>query len=133
VSFLPATVGAGYRRVRWQAISAISAPACSSSTAAGCADVYPAQPKPLKLHNPVLVRCVASGPSLVYQGSAGKREIALTFDDGPWGDPPTVDFVRMLAREHVPATFFEIGRQISGYDPGGAVERLMLADGDMIG
>ncbi|HEY2653316.1 MAG TPA: polysaccharide deacetylase family protein, partial [Solirubrobacteraceae bacterium] len=32
-----------------------------------------------------------------------------------------------------PATFFEIGRQIAPYDPGGAVERRMLADGDMIG
>ena len=39
----------------------------------------------------------------------------------------------MFEREHVPATFFEIGRQISTYDPSGAYERRMLADGDMIG
>jgi peptidoglycan-N-acetylglucosamine deacetylase len=133
VSFLPAAIGAGYRRVRWQAISAISPPACSSPIPSGCADVYPAQLEPLSLHHPVLVRCVASGPSLANQGPAGKREIALTFDDGPWGDPPSIDFVQMLAREHVPATFFEIGRQISEFDPRGAVERLMLSDGDMIG
>lgn len=134
-SFLPAAIGVGYRRLRWQAISGITAPICSASAtaSAGCAAVYPAAPERLKLHQPVLLGCVASGPSLVYQGRASDREIALTFDDGPWSDPPTMDFVRMLQREQVPATFFEIGRQISEYDPTGAVERLMLANGDMIG
>ena len=39
----------------------------------------------------------------------------------------------MLERDHVPATFFEIGEQISTYGQGGAIERRMLADGDMIG
>ncbi len=33
----------------------------------------------------------------------------------------------------MPGTFFEIGEQISTYGEGGAVERRMLADGDMIG
>ena len=33
----------------------------------------------------------------------------------------------------MPATFFEIGEQISTYGEGGAIERRMLADGDMIG
>ncbi|HZU61465.1 MAG TPA: polysaccharide deacetylase family protein, partial [Solirubrobacteraceae bacterium] len=60
-------------------------------------------------------------------------DIALTFDDGPWPDPPSIDFVRLLHRDHVPATFFEIGDQISQYDPTGSVERQMLADGDIIG
>jgi peptidoglycan/xylan/chitin deacetylase (PgdA/CDA1 family) len=44
-----------------------------------------------------------------------------------------MDFVRLLARESVPATFFEIGEQIPEYDPDGAAERAMLADGDIIG
>ena len=39
----------------------------------------------------------------------------------------------MLEHYHVPATFFEIGEQISTYGEGGAIERRMLADGDMIG
>jgi peptidoglycan/xylan/chitin deacetylase (PgdA/CDA1 family) len=69
----------------------------------------------------------------VFHGPSTVHEIALTFDDGPWPDPPTSDFVNLLAREHVPATFFEIGDQISEYDAHGTVEREMLADGDMIG
>ncbi|MFZ0376487.1 MAG: polysaccharide deacetylase family protein [Solirubrobacteraceae bacterium] len=44
-----------------------------------------------------------------------------------------MDFVNLLARYRVPATFFEVGNQISRYDPTGKVERAMLADGDMIG
>ena len=55
--------------------------------------------------------------------------IALTFDDGPWPDTP--QFLSVLEREHVPATFFWIGEQVRQYGP--AVERRMLADGDMIG
>ncbi len=85
------------------------------------------------LHAPVPTGCVPSGPSLVYHGPGKSREIALTFDDGPWSDPPTIDFLTVLEQAHVPATFFEIGRQIAGFDPGGVVEKRMLADGDMIG
>jgi peptidoglycan/xylan/chitin deacetylase (PgdA/CDA1 family) len=35
------------------------------------------------------------------------KEVALTFDDGP--GPYTPDILRILVREHVPATFFEVG------------------------
>jgi peptidoglycan/xylan/chitin deacetylase (PgdA/CDA1 family) len=37
--------------------------------------------------------------------------VALSFDDGPWPDTPA--FVRMLEADHVPATFFMIGKQVS--------------------
>ncbi len=84
-------------------------------------------------HASKLVGCKPRGRSLRFGGSDTRHEIALTFDDGPWDDPPTIDFVRLLARYHVPATFFEIGDQIATYDRSGAVERKMLADGDMIG
>lgn len=53
------------------------------------------------------------------------------FDDGPWYDTPR--FLALLEREHVPATFFEIGEQIAEYGEGGGLERRMLRDGDMIG
>lgn len=130
-SFLPSAVGLRYGTIRWQTASAVSSSACQSGGA--CSTLYPAKPTLLRLHKPIPAGCVASGPSVVSHGPSNKREIALTFDDGPWGDPPTIDFVRMLAREHVPATFFEIGDQISTYDPTGSVERQMLANGDMIG
>jgi peptidoglycan/xylan/chitin deacetylase (PgdA/CDA1 family) len=82
---------------------------------------------------PRLVGCVPAGPSVVHHGPSGRRQIALTFDDGPWFSPPAIEFVNLLARYRVPATFFEIGRQLSAYDPTGFVQRRMLADGDMIG
>ncbi|HTX32262.1 MAG TPA: polysaccharide deacetylase family protein [Solirubrobacteraceae bacterium] len=134
-SFLPSAVGLGYSDLRWQAVSSLRASACAPPAPGGgsCFSAYPSRPALLKLHVPVLSGCVASGPSLVYHGPLKGREIALTFDDGPWSDPPTIDFVHVLAAAHVPATFFEIGRQIPLYDPTGSVERKMLADGDMIG
>ncbi|HYB29523.1 MAG TPA: polysaccharide deacetylase family protein [Solirubrobacteraceae bacterium] len=134
-SFLPASVGLGYRGLRWQVSSTLSAPGCSSATegAPGCAALFPATPTFERLHTPQLVGCEPSGPDWVFHGPSDQREIALTFDDGPWGEPPSSQFVSLLAREGVPATFFEIGDEIATYDPHGTVERQMLADGDMIG
>jgi peptidoglycan/xylan/chitin deacetylase (PgdA/CDA1 family) len=69
----------------------------------------------------------------VLHGPGNRREVALTFDDGPWSQPPTSAFLDVLERKHVVATFFEIGNQIDRFDPGGRLERRMLADGDLIG
>ena len=81
-----------------------------------------------------LIGCVPGGKSIVRSGPAtAKKEVALTFDDGPWDDPKSIDFVDELKRLHVPATFFEIGSQIPSFDRDGSIERAMLADGDMIG
>jgi peptidoglycan-N-acetylglucosamine deacetylase len=129
-SFLPSSIGLTYRALHWQVISALSDRGCGTTS---CQILFPAEPSAVRLHTPVLVGCVASGPDWVFHGPEHVREIALTFDDGPWWEPPTVDFVRELARLHVPGTFFEIGEHIGEYDPDGAVEREMLADGDMIG
>ncbi len=45
--------------------------------------------------------------------TAGKKVIALTFDDGP--GPYTPPVLSVLERYHVPATFFEIGENILQY------------------
>jgi peptidoglycan/xylan/chitin deacetylase (PgdA/CDA1 family) len=75
---------------------------------------------------------VPSGTPFVSHGPINKgKEIALTFDDGPW--VLTSKFLTVLEHDHVPATFFEIGQQVSEYGQHGAIERRMLADGDMIG
>jgi peptidoglycan-N-acetylglucosamine deacetylase len=133
-SFLPDAIDRSYVPLRWQVISTLRSAACApTAPGGGCFELYPPSPTLLALHTPVLTGCVPSGRSLVYSGSTHTREIALTFDDGPWNDPPSARFLDVLEREHVPATFFEIGRQIAGFDPRGAVERRMLADGDMIG
>ncbi len=131
-SFVPSAVGLRFRSVRWQVSSGLGAPACVPS-GAPCSVQYPAEPALARLHTPKLIGCAPRGQSLVFNGSPNRREIALAFDDGPWNDPPTIDFVNRLARYHAPATFFEIGNQISTYDRTGSIERRMLADGDMIG
>ena len=97
----------------------------------GCYLLLPSRPTLANLHTPRVVGCVPSGAPFVLNGSTDRREIALTFDDGPWPDTP--EFLNVLEREHVVATFFEIGEQISTYGQGGALERRMLADGDMVG
>ncbi len=131
-SFMPAAVGLSYAPLRWQVISALQARAClpPAPSPTGCFVMFPAKPALIRLHAPQLVGCVASGPTWVFHGPKRAREIALTFDDGPWYD--TARFVDVLAREHVVATFFQIGDQINQYAQHG-LDRRMLRDGDMIG
>ena len=67
------------------------------------------------------VGAAASGPQAAfytYQApgggdTAGKRVIALTFDDGP--GPYTPQILSVLEQYKVPATFFEIGNQVVQY------------------
>jgi peptidoglycan-N-acetylglucosamine deacetylase len=51
-------------------------------------------------------RTLAYTPFVRAAGSQHK-EVALTFDDGP--GPYTTDVLRILVRQHAPATFFEVG------------------------
>ncbi len=53
------------------------------------------------------------------------REIALTFDDGP--GPYTPAILRILARTHTPATFFEVGEELRWFGAGTA-EIVRLGD-----
>lgn len=56
-----------------------------------------------------IARTIRHQPYVTVGGSR-RREIALTFDDGP--GPYTSEIVRELVRAHVPATFFQVGRLI---------------------
>jgi peptidoglycan/xylan/chitin deacetylase (PgdA/CDA1 family) len=49
------------------------------------------------------------GPS-IWHGSAGRKTIALTFDDGP--SPATPRILDILASYNVPATFFQCGENV---------------------
>jgi peptidoglycan/xylan/chitin deacetylase (PgdA/CDA1 family) len=131
-SFVPSALGLGYRDLRWQTISTLRQSACAPPVPgpAGCFRLLPARPRLLKLHEPQLAGCVAHGPRWVFNGPTAEREVALTFDDGPWVQTPK--FLDVLEREHVVATFFQIGDQISTYGARGLDSR-MLADGDVIG
>jgi peptidoglycan/xylan/chitin deacetylase (PgdA/CDA1 family) len=132
-TFTPTSFGVADTPLRWQVMSTLRPPACTppKPNKVGCVALFPARPALLKLHVAQLVGCVASGNPFVNHGPTTQREVAFTFDDGPWYDTP--QFLQILERYHVPATFFEIGEQISTYGQGGAIERRMLADGDMIG
>jgi peptidoglycan-N-acetylglucosamine deacetylase len=54
-----------------------------------------------------VARVLARTP-YVASGTSRRREVALTFDDGPGPDTPAL--LRLLQRRHVPATFFLTGR-----------------------
>ena len=74
-------------------------------------------------HAPILVGTakVASTPSI---RSVGRRQVALTFDDGPWF-PYSDQIISILNRYEVPATFFVLGAQVSG--GAGSVRRAAAA------
>ncbi len=132
-SFDPTAFGLRYAPLRWQVLSTLRSPPCTLATpgAHACVNLFPARPASTLLHPPQLVGCVDSGTPFVSHGPSTGHMIALTFDDGPWYQ--TAQFLTLLERYRVPATFFEVGRHVAGFGQGGAIERRMLADGDMIG
>jgi peptidoglycan/xylan/chitin deacetylase (PgdA/CDA1 family) len=67
--------------------------------------------------------------AVAYRHGPDRREVAIGFDDGPSRDTPA--FVRMLERSHARATFFMIGRQLSGAYRDTLVRE--LGDGDALG
>jgi peptidoglycan/xylan/chitin deacetylase (PgdA/CDA1 family) len=86
----------------------------------------PVAPAPVTLYR--IVGCRSHGSSDYFHGPYA-REVAIGFDDGPAADTP--QFVSMLEREHVRATFFMIGEQVnSGYR---SLMLRELRDGDVLG
>jgi cellulose synthase/poly-beta-1,6-N-acetylglucosamine synthase-like glycosyltransferase/peptidoglycan/xylan/chitin deacetylase (PgdA/CDA1 family) len=92
----------------------------SSTGAASAAD------SPLAGRRPILTHGLHG---LVSRQRPPGRRIALTFDDGP--DPRwTPQIARILLREHVPATFFEVGSQVVRHPQ---LTRMLVRDGFQIG
>jgi len=81
----------------------------------------------LAAENTAINRTLAYTPLVRIAGSE-KREIALTFDDGP--GPYTPGVLAVLARAHVPATFFEVGAMLQYFH---ASTSAIVARGDPIG
>jgi peptidoglycan/xylan/chitin deacetylase (PgdA/CDA1 family) len=88
-------------------------------------DGGPAQSKLVAVHP---VGCEAGDPSYVTSGSRDRREVALTFDDGPWDSTPAI--LSELERLKVPATFMLVGEHIAGREE---LIRRELRDGDVLG
>ena len=76
-----------------------------------------------------IIGCDSRGVAGAFRHGPGRREVAIGFDDGPWAD--TGAFVRMLERSHARATFFLIGRQLSGSYRATLLRE--LRDGDVLG
>ncbi len=74
------------------------------------------------------VNLVLSYTPYIAGGRPRKREVALTFDDGP--GPYTLKVLAVLRRHHVPATFFEIGRLV---DANPAITRRLVKADEVIG
>jgi peptidoglycan/xylan/chitin deacetylase (PgdA/CDA1 family) len=81
----------------------------------------------LSAENEAIDRTLAYTPFVRVAGSE-KREIALTFDDGPGPYTPAV--LAVLRRKHAPATFFEVGAMLT-YFHSSTTE--IVARGDAIG
>ena len=86
------------------------------------------QPEPQPATRYRIVGCRSRGPQAYLHGPR-VREVAIGFDDGP--APDTREFVSMLERNRVRATFFMIGEHVaSGYR--GVLLR-ELRNGDVLG
>jgi len=75
-----------------------------------------------------IVGCISHEAGAIRGGPA-RREVAIGFDDGPWTQTP--EFVTMLERAGVKATFFMIGRQITASWRSTLLRE--LRDGDVLG
>jgi peptidoglycan-N-acetylglucosamine deacetylase len=75
------------------------------------------------------IGCVRRGPAVAYTHGPRRKEVALSFDDGPY--PLTPSFVRMLKANRAVATFFMIGEQVTGRYQ--TTLREELRDGDALG
>ena len=75
------------------------------------------------------IGCVRTGPAVAYSHGPRRKEVALSFDDGPF--PLTPSFVRMLRANRAVATFFMIGEQVTGRYQAALQEE--LRNGDALG
>ncbi len=91
-----------------------------------------AAPNVAPVGSPVRYRpigCLRKGPAVAYRHGPMRKEVALSFDDGPF--PLTRSFVQMLKANGAVATFFMIGRQVTARYQ--AVLHEELRDGDALG
>ena len=96
-------------------LAAASGPVSASGPAAG-----PVRYRP--------IGCVRRGPAIAYSHGPRRKEVALSFDDGPF--PLTPSFVQMLKANNALATFFMIGDQVTRATVRPSRE---LRDGDALG
>jgi peptidoglycan/xylan/chitin deacetylase (PgdA/CDA1 family) len=127
LALLPADAGLTPRRYRWRFSSTRGD--CRAKRPDTCEASLPASGTRLFRLRPVrAVGCSGGSAGLDTNGPRDRNVVALTFDDGP--SEYTPGFLRVLREKHVPATFFEIGQEMSRYP---ATMRQVLREGDEIG
>src|SRR5262249_52711338 len=121
--------GMEYRRATTASALAVLGVVAAAAVATGAGSTRTAAAettKATRARTP-LERLIASGHPL-YCGGRRKREVALTFDDGP--GPFTFQLLRALRRGHAPATFFLVGNRITRWLSGARAEARYGALGD---
>jgi peptidoglycan/xylan/chitin deacetylase (PgdA/CDA1 family) len=127
LALLPADAGLTPQRYRWRVVA--SQGGCQAKRPGACEATLPVSGARLFRLRPVrVVGCTGGSASLDTNGPRDRNTVALSFDDGP--SEYTPGFLRVLREKHVPATFFEIGEEMSHYP---AAMRQILREGDEIG
>jgi len=106
--------------------------AAASTPVSGTPGPRTGGPSPTAVPVPVRYRpigCVRRGPAVTYSHGPRRKEVALSFDDGPF--PLTPSFVRMLKANRAVATFFMIGEQVTARYRSTLLEE--LRNGDSLG
>ncbi len=107
----PDEAGLTPHRYRWRVLE--DRGGCEAAASEGCEESLPADGfRAFRLRPVRLVGCTGGTAGLVRNGSRSRKAVALTFDDGP--STYTPGFLSVLRREHVHATFFEVGQEIRG-------------------
>jgi peptidoglycan/xylan/chitin deacetylase (PgdA/CDA1 family) len=126
-SLLPARAGLAPQPYRWRVVA--SGGGCGRRSQGSCSSSLPPRGTRVFRLRPVrAVGCTAGSGGLVTNGPRDRKVVALTFDDGP--SEYTPGFLRVLREKQVPATFFEIGEEMSRYP---AAMRQIVSEGDEIG
>ncbi len=117
-------------KLNFAAQSSWYGPACappgSPRADATCTDRAPSKGSVTTKIDPVRrVGCTGLGQHTVFRGPTKHKWVALTFDDGP--SPYTSSILRILDKNHVHGTFFQIGAQVPAY---ASLDRKILAHGN---
>ena len=127
LALLPGDAGLTPRRYRWRVV--VNQGGCHAKRRGSCEASLPVSDSRLFRLRPVRpVGCTGGSAGLDSNGPRDRNVVALTFDDGP--SEYTPGFLQVLREKHVPATFFEIGQEMSRYP---ATMRQILREGDEIG
>jgi peptidoglycan/xylan/chitin deacetylase (PgdA/CDA1 family) len=127
LALLPDDAGLTPQRYHWRVVDTRAG--CRTKRRGVCEASLPASGSRLFRLRPVRpVGCTGGRAGLDTNGPRDRNVVALTFDDGPSEYTPR--FLRVLGEKHVPATFFEIGQEMSRYP---AAMRQIIRAGDEIG